>query len=49
MKRRMTISGEEFAALEVLRGTGVSVLEAAFVAKDALRVGGGRVRRYTSG
>ena len=35
----------ERAALEVLRSTGVDVLEAAFVAKEALEHGRGRVRR----
>ncbi|MDO4817805.1 MAG: hypothetical protein Q3986_05200, partial [Akkermansia sp.] len=35
----------EQAALEVLRSTGVDVLEAALVAKEALECGRGRVRR----
>ena len=40
----MTIEDREMAALEVLRSTGIDVLEAALVAKEALecgRVGGG--------
>ena len=36
---------EEQAALEVLRSTGVDVLEAALVAREALECGRGRVRR----
>ena len=36
---------EEQAALEVLRSTGVDVLEAALVAREALACGRGRVRR----
>ena len=39
------VSVSEMAALEVLRGLGVDVLEAALIAKEALRVGRGRVRR----
>ena len=39
------ISDKEQAALEVLRSTGVDVLEAAMVAKEALCCGRGRVRR----
>ncbi|MDO4817490.1 MAG: hypothetical protein Q3986_03580 [Akkermansia sp.] len=33
------------AALEVLRSTGIDVLEAALVAKEALECGRGRVKR----
>lgn len=40
-----TITETERAALEVLRSTGVGVLEAALVAKEALERGRGRVRR----
>ena len=36
---------EECAAIEVLRQTGVNVLEAALVAKTALEAGRGRVKR----
>ena len=39
------ISDKERAALEVLRSTGVDVLEAALVAKEALRCGRGRMKR----
>lgn len=39
------VSREEMAALEILRSTGVSVLEAAGVAKAALAIGRGRVKR----
>ena len=39
------VSREEIAALELLRSTGVSVLEAAGVAKAALAIGRGRVKR----
>ncbi len=39
------ISESERAALEVLRSTGIDVLEAALVAKEALECGRGRVRR----
>ena len=35
----------ECAALEVLRSTGVDILEAALVAKEALECGRGRVKR----
>ena len=41
----MTIEDREMAALEVLKSTGVDVLEAALVAKEALQCGRGRVRR----
>ena len=41
----MGISESERAALEVLRSTGVGVLEAALVAREALECGRGRVRR----
>ena len=44
MKKR-TIKNEELAAIEVLRQTGVNVVEAAFVAKTALEAGRGRVKR----
>lgn len=40
-----TITETEWAALVVLRSTGVGVLEAALVAKEALEKGRGRVRR----
>lgn len=36
---------EEHAALEVLRSTGVNVLEAALVVREVLACGRGRVRR----
>ena len=39
------IADKERAALEVLRSTGVDVLEAALVAKEALECGRGRVKR----
>ena len=39
------ISEAERAALEVLRSTGIDVLEAALVAREALECGRGRVRR----
>ena len=39
------ITDMERAALEVLRSTGVDVLEAALVAREALEHGSGRVRR----
>ena len=38
-------SNRERAALEVLRSTGIDVLEAALVAKEALEWGRGRVKR----
>ena len=44
-KGRIVISEMERAALEILRTTGVDVVEAALVAREALRVGRGRVRR----
>ena len=40
-----TIEDREMAALEVLRATGIDVLEAALVAKEALECGWGRVKR----
>ena len=40
-----TIEDREMAALEVLRSTGIDVLEAALVAKEALECGRGRVKR----
>ena len=40
-----TIEDRELAALEVLRSTGIDVLEAALVTKDALECGRGRVKR----
>ena len=40
-----TIEDRERAALEVLRSTGIDVLEAALVAKEALECGRGRVKR----
>ena len=36
---------EELAAIEVLRQTGVNVVEAALIAKTALEAGRGRVKR----
>ena len=39
------LSDKEQAALEVLRATGIDVLEAALVAKEALECGRGRVKR----
>lgn len=36
---------EELAAIEVLRQTGVDVVEAALIAKTALEAGRGRVKR----
>ena len=44
MKTKLS-KNEECAAIEVLRQTGVNVLEAALVAKRALEAGRGRVRR----
>ena len=44
MKKR-TYNTEELAAVEVLRQTGVGILEAALLAKAALEVGRGRVKR----
>ena len=44
MKRKPS-KNEELAAIEVLRQTGVNVLEAAIIAKSALEAGRGRVRR----
>ncbi len=41
----MTIEDKELAALEVLRSTGIDMLEAALVAKEALECGRGRVKR----
>ena len=41
----MEITDIECAALEVLRSTGIDVLEAALVAREALECGRGRVRR----
>lgn len=43
MKRE--ICDKDWAALEVLRTTGVDVLEAALVAKEALECGRGRLKR----
>ena len=40
-----TIEDREMAALEVLKTTGIDVLEAALVAKEALQCGRGRVKR----
>ena len=39
------ITSTEVAALEVLRETGVGILEAALIAKSALEAGRGRVKR----
>ena len=41
----MEITDKEQAALEVLKSTGIDVLEAALVAREALECGRGRVRR----
>ena len=38
-------TNEERAALEVLRGTGVNILEAALLAREAITTGRGRLRR----
>ena len=40
-----TYSQKELAAIEVLKQTGVDILEAAFVAKSAIEIGRGRVKR----
>ena len=40
-----TTDDREMAALEVLRSTGIDVLEAALVAREALACGRGRVKR----
>lgn len=40
-----TITEEEYAALIILRSTGVGAMEAALIAKEALEKGRGRVRR----
>lgn len=40
-----TITEDEYAALIILRSTGVGAMEAALIAKDALEKGRGRVRR----
>lgn len=45
MKSEKRKKDSELAALEVLKSTGADVLEAALVAKEALRVGRGRVKR----
>ena len=45
MKTEKSTKEIEMAAIEVLKSTGADVLEAALVAKEALRVGRGRVRR----
>ena len=45
MKKAISINTDELAALEVLKRTGVDVLEAALIAKEALEVGRGKVRR----
>lgn len=42
---RRGLTEQELAALAVLRSTGIDVLEAALVAKEALAAGRGRVRR----
>ena len=42
---RSAVTSAEYAALEVLRGTGIDVLEAALIAKSALEAGRGRVKR----
>ena len=39
------VAPSDFAALEILRATGIDVLEAALVAREAVRVGHGRVKR----
>ena len=40
-----TYSYKEPAAIEVLRRTGVDILEAALVAKSAIEIGRGQVKR----
>ena len=45
MQTKNGIRQKELAALEILHSTGVDVLEAALVAKTALEVGRGRVKR----
>ena len=45
MKRTMTIKQDELAALEVLRSTGADVIEAAIVAKAAMAMGRGKMKR----
>ena len=42
---KITLDQNELAALEVLKNTGVNVLEAALVARAALQVGRGRTKR----
>ena len=42
----MDITETELAALEVLKSTGIDMLEAALVAKEALKSGRGRVLRW---
>ena len=42
---KVGIDQNELSALQVLKSTGVDVLEAALVARDALKAGRGRVRR----
>ena len=43
--KKTTYNTEELAAVEVLRQTGVGLLEAALVAKEALEAGRGRIKR----
>ena len=45
MKKTIEIGQEELAAIEVLRGTGVDVIDAALLAKEVLSVGRGRLKR----
>ena len=45
MNKKTPNRQDELAALEVLRSTNVNLLEAALVAKEALRAGRGRVKR----
>ena len=40
-----TYTSEEVAALEILRGTGVNIVEAALVARSALEAGRYKVKR----
>ena len=40
-----TYTSEEVAALEILRGTGVNIVEAALVARSALEAGRNKVKR----
>ena len=43
--KTIRVNEEEYAALQVLRSTGVNILEAAIIAREALRVGRGKAQR----